>query len=168
MIDFRPLSKNDFPMLCEWLNQPHMRKFYQPVSISLEQVIHKFTTRVEGIEPTFSHIALMDGQAFGKIQSYKNLSYPDYAAEVGLTDGISIDLFIGDPACLKKGLGQQMMTEYLKSVALSLFPDERHCYICHDKTNLAALNCSKSVGFNHVRDVTENGILCELLVYDLT
>lgn len=167
MINFRPLSKNDLPMLCEWLNQTHMRAFYQLVPISLEQVIHKFTPRVEGAEPTFSHIVLMDGQAFGKIQSYKNINYSDYAAEVGLTEGISIDLFIGDPAYLKKGLGRQMITAYLKSVALSLFPDERHCYICHDKTNLVALNCSKSVGFNHVRDVTENGIPCELLVYDL-
>lgn len=29
MIEFRLLREDDFPLLYEWLNQPHMKGFYQ-------------------------------------------------------------------------------------------------------------------------------------------
>lgn len=157
-------------MLCDWLNQPHMREFYQPVPITLEEITEHYAGRAEGVEPVFSHIAFTDGKPFGKIQCYKNDIDPALAA-MGMTEGVGIDLFIGDPAFLGKGLGQAMMKSYLDNVVFRIFPDETRCYIVHAKGNPAALKCSKSVGFRFVRDVcdvTENGVLSEILVYDRT
>ena len=164
-ISFRPLDKDDLPLLHRWLNEPHMRTFYQKTPLTIESVIEKYTPRIERKVPAHSHIVLADGTAIGKIQCYRAVDYPDFAGEIGVEDGISVDLFIGEPAFLGQGLGKAMLGAYLHLVAFVLFPEETRCYICHEKSNIPALSCSKSAGFEYVRDVVESGERSELLVY---
>ena len=57
-ITFRPVVLEDFPRLCRWLAEPHVRAFYQRTPISLEEVAEKHGPRVRGEVPTICHIAL--------------------------------------------------------------------------------------------------------------
>ncbi|MGE0525710.1 MAG: GNAT family N-acetyltransferase [Bdellovibrionales bacterium] len=141
-ISFRRLNKQDFSLLHRWLNEPHMRSFYQRHPVSLEEVVEKYSPRVDGSVPTHCHIALVDGVPIGKIQCYRVADYPEYGKEIGASDGISVDLFIGEPSFLGRGMGKAMLTSYLETVAFTLFPDEVSCYICHERANAAALACS--------------------------
>lgn len=165
-ISFRPLIKDDLPMLHRWLNEPHMRSFYQRNPISIEDVIKKYTPRIEGKVPTHCHIALTDNVPIGKIQCYRVTDYPIYAKEIGVSDGISVDLFIGEPQFLRQGLGKRMLTAYLDTVAFPQFPAEINCYICHEKSNQGALSCSVAAGFRPIRGVIEEGQQCELLAFE--
>jgi len=165
-LSFKPLSAEDLPLLHGWLNRPHMRPFYQKTPISFEQVVEKYTPRIENKVPTSSHVVFVGERPIGKIQCYKTADYPEYAHEIGVFDGISVDLFIGDPDFLGKGIGKTLLHSYLAQIAFPKFPKEKKCYICHEKNNLAALTCSKSVGFTFLRDVIEGGTECELLVYE--
>ena len=142
-----------------------MRDFYQQKPIRLDEIIEKYTPRIEGFAPTQSHIAYCEDQAIGKIQCYKICDYPEYGDEIGVTDGISVDLFIRDPSFLRKGLGRQILQSYLTDVAFKIFEDEKYCYICHEVENLAAIACSKAVGFSFIKDVIESGKPSKLFKY---
>ncbi|NJS13383.1 MAG: GNAT family N-acetyltransferase [Sphingopyxis sp.] len=165
-LTFRPLKNDDLYLLCEWLNMPHMRHFYQKTPIDLDEVEQKFGPRIEGKTPTFDHIVMHSGVAIGKMQSYKIMDYPDFAKDIDVNDGISVDLFIGNPVKIGVGLGKNMLRSYLSQIAFPEFAAEDFCYICHEIDNHAALACSKSVGFKYLKDVVESGNKCKLLVID--
>jgi len=140
-----------------------MRPHYQRTPISLAEVVDKFSPRIRGESPTCDHVAMLGIMPVGKLQCYRNIDYPDYAAAVGLDGGISIDLFIAQPGLLGLGFGRSMLRAYIHTVAFALFPGE-HAYICHDLTNVAARKCSVAAGFQPLRHVEEDGVPSELLV----
>ena len=165
MIAFRPLTAADFPMLTGWLAQPHVRRFVQKTPMSLEDVTAKYGPRVRGEQPLVCHIASDDGVAFGYLQAYRNRDWADYALVMGHADGISLDLHIGDPASVGKGLGRAMLGGYVSEIALPHYAESR-AYIAHDLENAAALACSKSVGFKPLAQFIEDGEVKQLLRFE--
>lgn len=152
MIAFRPLAAADFPLLTGWLAEPHVRRFVQKTPMTLEDVSAKYGPRVRGEQPIICHVAQSDGADFGYLQAYLNRDWPD-AADGG-TEGISVDLYIGEPAFL--GRGRAMLDAYVRSLALPHFA-QTAAYIAHELANTAALACSKAVGFTPVREFVEEG-----------
>ena len=162
MIAFRPLAPADFPMLTHWLAEPHVRKFVQKTPMSLTDVTAKYGPRVRSEQPIICHIASEDGVPFGYLQAYRNRDWADYAQIMGHSDGVSLDLHIGDPAFVGKGLGRAMLGGYVREVALPHYA-ERRAYIAHDQDNVAALACSRSVGFRPLSQFIEDGEVKQLL-----
>ncbi|MES2340496.1 MAG: GNAT family N-acetyltransferase [Pseudomonadota bacterium] len=154
MIAFRPLEAADFRMLTRWLAEPHVRRFVQKTPMSLDQVTAKYGPRVRGEQPLVCHVACDDDVPFGYLQAYRNRDWPDAAD--GQTDGISLDLHIGEPTFLGRGLGRAMLDAYARGLALPHFA-QTTAYIAHDLANTAALACSKAVGFKPVREFVEDG-----------
>jgi aminoglycoside 6'-N-acetyltransferase len=161
---FRPMRPEDLPQVWRWLNAPHMRAFYQKAPISLAEVEAEFLPDLNGEFPTFHHLVLLCGRAIGKLQCYRNLAYPDYAAEIGVVEGVSIDLFIGEPELLGRGVGRRMLRAYALEIALPLHPGETKAFICHELANGRARACSKAAGFESLGVVDEAGEPGELLV----
>jgi aminoglycoside 6'-N-acetyltransferase len=161
---FRPMRPQDLPQVWRWLNAPHMRDFYQKTPISQAEVEAEFLPDLRGEFPTFHHFALLGGRPIGKLQCYRNLAYPDYAAEIGVAEGVSIDLFIGEAELLGRGVGRRMLRAYALEIALPLHPDEAKAFICHELANLRARACSKAAGFVSLGVVDEAGAPSELLV----
>src|ERR1700721_2860674 len=113
-VGFRPVAKADFPLMNAWLAQPHVRTFFQKEPITLAEVAAKYGPRVRGEAPTRCHLALDGaGQSFGYLQSYRNLDWPDWAAEIDVADGLSIDLYIGERNRLGGGYGRAMLGSYI-------------------------------------------------------
>jgi aminoglycoside 6'-N-acetyltransferase len=156
---------SDMPRLTAWLMQPHVRKFYQPLPITLDEVTAEYGPMVGNTTPTICHIAVSGGAPFAYLQSYRNLAYPEWAALLGVQDGISVDLFIGDPAFLHRGFGRAVLAEYLAQVALRYFAETR-AYIVHAIANTTALRCSQAAGFRPLREFMEEGVPTLLLVRD--
>jgi hypothetical protein len=105
-VAFRPLQDADLPVLTAWLAEPHVRRFYQKQPVTLADVAREYGPTIRGEEPSRSHLAIRNGAPFAYLQCYRNVDYPEWCAIIGVRDGISVDLFIGDPACLRRGLGQ--------------------------------------------------------------
>src|SRR6516164_273931 len=105
-ISFRRLGQSELPMLTRWLAEPHVRRFYQKSLVSLEDVNLEYGPAIRGEEPTSCHLAFCDGKPFAYLQCYRNRDYPDWCRIIDVADGISIDLFIGNPAYLGRGLGR--------------------------------------------------------------
>ncbi len=164
-LNFRPVTAADFALLHHWLNQPHLRRFYQKTPIGPEEIAEKYGPRVRGEEAGVNHLACLDGRPYGYLQGYRNLDWPAWAELIGVDGGLSIDLYIGEPDMLGGGHGRAMLAGYLQ-VLFSLFPDEWRCYIAHAVDNKAALACSGSVGFKPVRRFVEDGIENQLLAIE--
>lgn len=154
----------DLARLAEWLNRPHLRRFYQVEPTTPEAVATKYGAYVRGDAPTRSHLALLDGTPFAYLQCYRIADWPDWQAVVETAEGISIDLFIADPDLIGRGLGRRMLARYVEAVAFPLYPDERLCWIGHQLTNLAARGCSEASGFVPARQYVEDGRPYVLLV----
>jgi aminoglycoside 6'-N-acetyltransferase len=163
-VTFRPLAMPDMPRLAVWLMEPHVRRFYQPAPITRDEVVAEYAPMVGNATPTICHIALSAGTPFAYVQSYRNVDYPEWADLIGVVDGISIDLFIGDPAFLHRGMGRAFLAAYLHDVALPYFAEQR-AYISHAAANTTALACSQAAGFRPLRAFMEDGVPTLLLVW---
>ncbi len=156
-ITFRALEERDLTLLTEWLNRPHLRRFFQFEPITAQEVATKYGPRVRGEVPTHSTLALLDGAPFGYLQCYRIADWPDWEVVVETREGISIDLFIADSDLIGRGLGRRMLGQYVEAVAFPFYPDERMCWIGHQLENVAARACSEASGFAPVREYVEYG-----------
>ena len=89
------MTDADIPLVCDWRNRPHMRRFYQKTPLSLEEAYAKLLPRARGEDSTLAHIASLEGRPFGYVQSYLILDTPSYADEIGVSDGVGMDYFSG-------------------------------------------------------------------------
>jgi len=163
-IAFRALAETDYPGLHVWLNRPHLRNFFQKKPISRAEIAAKYAPRIRGEEPTHCHLALLDGRVFGYLQCYRISDHPAWAALIGVTAGIGVDLAILDPGLIGMGFGKRMLARYLRDVAFPLFPDEHDCFIAHELANVAGWRNSESIGFRALRDFVEDGARTRLFV----
>ena len=162
-ITFRPVDTSDMPRLAAWLMAPHVRQFYQPAPITLDEVTAEYAPMIGNDTPTICHFAVSETTPFAYVQSYRNLDYPEWAEMIDVRDGISVDLFIGEPAFLHRGMGRVLLVAYLKEVAFAYFAETR-AYIAHATANASALRCSQAAGFRPVREFLEDGVPTLLLM----
>jgi aminoglycoside 6'-N-acetyltransferase len=165
-ITFRPLDMSDMPRLALWLMAPHVRAFYQPAPITLEEVVAEYAPMIGERTPTICHIASAR-EPFAYVQSYRNRAYPDWAELIEAQDGISLDLFIGDPAFLHRGFGRALIGAYLQQIAVPHFARETRAYIAHACANTKALRCSRAAGFWPLREFMEDGVPTLLLAREM-
>ena len=163
-VAFRPLAETDLDDLHAWLNRPHLTRFFQKRPISRAEVGAKFEPIIRREDTTHSHLAFDAGAPLGYLQCYRIVDNPEWAALIQAKEGIGVDLAIIDPAKLGRGFGRAMLVSYLSDVAFPLYPGESKCFIGHDLENEAAIACSRSVGFEYVRDFVEDGIPSGLFV----
>lgn len=143
-----------------------MRRFYQKQPVTLRDVALEYGPTIRAEEPSLSHLAILNGAPFAYLQCYRNVDYPEWGAIIDVDGGISVDLFIGDPACLRRGLGRLALGGYLRQVAFPSYPEETRAYISHELINTAALQCSQAVGFRPLRRFLEHGLEMMLLALD--
>ena len=162
-ISFEPLCLQDIPLLYLWLAEPHVREFYAPAPRSREAIFQKYAARTE---PTCATKAFVIRVAtpIGYIQVYPLSDWPEYAALVGESNGVSVDLFIGEAGYLGRGWGRRILIKFLHEVAFPIFPGEKLCWISHDVPNTRARQASRAAGFRRTRTIMENGRRMELLV----
>ena len=128
-IGFEPLQEQDLPLMYCWLQEPHVREFYQRKGVSSWEETRDHYLELLVIDwPTKCFLSCV-GRPIGYIQTYRVADYPDYAATIGEVAGISVDLFIGDADHLGIGWGRLILLKFLNEVAFPLFPGENVCWI---------------------------------------
>ena len=160
------IRDDDLPLLCDWLNRPHLRQFYQKAPTTLDAVRERYWDKLRGQEPTHAHLALLDGKPFGYLQCYRIADWPDYAAEIDVTDGVGLDYYIAEPELIGRGLGRAMLAAYLDGVVFPLFLGETRCVVCYETANAASGGVLESIGFRPVRDLTEGGVPSRMMVFE--
>ncbi|GAA2073546.1 hypothetical protein GCM10009801_26930 [Streptomyces albiaxialis] len=120
MITWRRLTENDFPLLRDWLEQPHVARWWNHET-SPEAVARDFGPAARGEEPSEDLLAHLDGEPVGLVQRCRLADYPDYLAELAavtdIPDGtMTLDYLIGYPALTGQGLGPRLLASALASL----------------------------------------------------
>jgi aminoglycoside 6'-N-acetyltransferase len=150
------MTADDLPLLFEWLQRPHVARWYQDHG-PYEQVVAHYLPAIEGSDPTDHYIALLDGRPIGMVQTYLVVDYPEYAELVGVSDRVTagVDLLIGKEGITGKGIGTEMLRRFVAEVVFAR-PEITAVVADPDAANVASLRAFEKAGFSRVGDFVED------------
>jgi RimJ/RimL family protein N-acetyltransferase len=154
---FARLTEADLPRLHGWLQQPHVREFYDDGLRSVEAVAAYYADVLSRAEPTHAFIGACDGTPIAFLQTYRIADHPAYAAavQVGATDA-GIDMLIGEPASAHRGLGAPLLRAFVDDVVWDV-TGARTCWIGPSPRNPRARRAYEKSGFAYVKTVDVPG-----------
>ena len=94
---FRPMVADDLRLLHDWLQRPHVRRWYAERG-TYEDVVAHYLPAIEGTDPTDHYLVLLDGRPVGMLQTYLVSDHPAYAELIGISDSTTagVDILIGE------------------------------------------------------------------------
>lgn len=150
-INFKKLEENDLPLVHKWRNAEHVVEWYGKTRPTFEEIKKKYVPRIHGNEPTYCFLILLDEKPIGFIQTYRVSDHPEYEKNVRLDEKTAgIDLFIGEKEYLHKGLGGEIIKQFLKEITFKMF-DISSCVVSPDPNNKIAIRAYEKVGFSYVK-----------------
>jgi RimJ/RimL family protein N-acetyltransferase len=162
---FKPLAEEDLEMLAQWLNRPHVMRWWGGEPKSLQEIRDKYIPRIYGEVPcrcfliydnaTAASSDLLRGDSLGFIQTHWLVDFPDYANKLG--DGVdatiaALDLFISAEENLHRGLGQLILRQFLNDVVFTEMKAEV-CTLGPSIENKASIRAYEKAGFSHWKTV---------------
>ena len=153
-VTFRPLMRDDYPLLLEWHRRPHVEQWWTKRT-TIEEIDEHYGPTIDGTEPTDHYLALLDGEPLGMIQTYLVSDYPDYAALIGEGEGTAgVDLFIGEESLLGRGLGTEMIRRFTEEVVFAR-PETTAATADPDVRNPASIRAFEKAGFRSIREFVD-------------
>lgn len=151
---FRALTVDDLPLLHEWLQREHVRRWWSDRE-TYEAVVEHYRPSIEGVDPTHLYLIVDNERPIGFIQTYRVVDYPEYRDLVQVEDGVAgVDLFIAEPELVGRGLGTEALRKFVDDV---VFADARvqACIADPDVDNVASLRAFEKAGFVRVREFVD-------------
>ena len=152
-VAFRPLQREDFPLLGAWLAEPLVARWWnhdhRPQAIERD-----FGPCVDGADPTEIFIASAEDSAFGLIQRYRIDDNPEWRQELSTVwpvppGALSMDYLIGEAAFRGRGLGALMIATAVNQ-AWDRYPDAGDVVVPVAAGNRASWRALERVGFRRV------------------
>ena len=162
-IDFPPLREEDVALVARWLREEHVSLWWrEPV----EEAIEKRYAGIEGRRPTRQFLIVVDGRPAGMIQTYLVVDHPDWQALVGVGDDVAgVDLMIGEPDLVGRGVGPRVLTAFVRDVVFA-DPATNAVVATVEEPNRRSWRAFEKAGFRHVRDVEEDRLPHRLMRLD--
>lgn len=149
-IDFRPLVAGDLPLLFQWLQQQHVRRWWNDRE-TYDEIVEHYLPSIEGRDPTDLYLIVLDDRRAGFIQSYRVSDYPEYQKLVAVEEGVvGVDLLIGEPELIGRGMGSEALERFVQEVVFS-DPGVHACVADPDAENRTSLRVFEKAGFRVVR-----------------
>ncbi len=169
-ISFTPLHHKHFPLLHQWMNTPHVIKWWgENRSWSLEDITKKYETYVLGYKiidqlkaPIFGFIIRINNAPVGYIQYYNAYDFPreqGYKLKNLPKSMTAIDLYIGDVNFIGKGYGEKIINHFLTEYVWRSFDS---CMVDPDLDNLDAVRTYEKCSFKAIDKITEANSLLML------
>jgi aminoglycoside 6'-N-acetyltransferase len=147
-IALRPLTEDDFPLLVEWINAPHVAEFWDGKT-DLVDVRKKYGPRLEPDTDNHVFVVSLNNNPIGMIQCYRHSDSPAWDSTIGIEKAIGIDYLIGDLDCVGKGLGPIMIRQ-MAAKALEIYPDCDTIVSVPQERNRASCRALEKAGFTLV------------------
>jgi RimJ/RimL family protein N-acetyltransferase len=153
---FRRLAADDLPLLHEWLQRPHVARWWSDRS-EYEEVAARYLPAIDGREPTDLYLILLDDRPVGFLETYLVSDYPEYAALVQVGERVAgVDLFIADAALTGKGVGSEALRAFTEDVVFARETTVA-CVADPDVRNAASIRAFEKAGFSFVREFLDPG-----------
>jgi len=148
---FRPVLPEDLPLLHEWLQRPHVKRWWTDRD-SYEEVVARYLPAIEGSDPTDLHLALLDDRPVGFLQTYIVADYAEHEETVGAVEGAAgVDLLLADEELTGRGIGSEMLRRYVEEIVFAR-PGTRCCIADPEAANVASVRAFEKAGFRVVRE----------------
>lgn len=156
-ITFRPLGRDDLPLLFTWLGRAHVTKWYAKAPSSFAEVMAKYGPRTEPGNPVQAFIVGINGSDAGYIQTYAIAAFPDYAAQLECEAGVcGVDLFLGDAWRMNHGVGSAVVRRFVEEVVFGA--NGAHAAIAGpSEANHASIRAFEKAGFHRWKVVDAGG-----------
>ena len=155
-LSFRPLQPGDLPLLHEWLQRPHVRRWWTERE-SYDEVVARYLPAIEGADPTDLYLALLDEEPVAFVQTYLVADYPEHAAVVeGGAGAAGVDLFIADEERTGKGLGAALLRRFVEEIVFAT-PSTTHCLADPEVDNAPSIRAFEKAGFRVVGEFVDPG-----------
>jgi aminoglycoside 6'-N-acetyltransferase len=150
VIEFRPLTEDDLPQLEDWLRTEHVARWWRD---DINESLAEYRAAIEGRESSDHYVVVADGRAIGMIQTYLVSDYPEWEEVVRVgPDVAGVDLLIGDQEQIGRGLGPQILAQFVRDVVTA-----SAAVATVDEANRRSWRAFEKAGFRYVRDVEEDG-----------
>ena len=106
---FRRVTSSDLPLLAEWLDSPHVARWWGNPAEELKEIEEHLSSI--SVEP---FIILLDDEPIGYMQSYDIHAEGDHPYRDQPPGTIGIDLSIGDPDLIGKGHGPRIIDAFVR------------------------------------------------------
>lgn len=149
---FNPLTLDDMGLFHRWVHQPHVYEWWYEDALPMEKLIESYRPDIEGSGTAHCYIAHRGETPFGFVQWYRIVDEPEWtpaAVKTGPKD-VAVDLFVGDPEGVGRGLGSEMLRAFLHEVVFVDAPDAAFCWIDPDPPNKRAIRTYEKAGFETV------------------
>lgn len=150
-IALRALTRADFPMLREWLGEPHVRAWWREPVPDAEGMERGYGPAIDGTDPARCWIILADGAPVGFIQGYRHADEPAWDRAVGIPDAAGLDYLIGPPDRTGQGIAPAAIRACAARL-LDLHPDVATVVGVPQRDNRASCRALEKAGFVLVRE----------------
>jgi aminoglycoside 6'-N-acetyltransferase len=154
LIRFQRVVVGDLLLLHRWQNAPHVRKWWSSDrEVSLEEVEKEHLPRIRRETPTDPYLIAYREIPIGYIQEYLISDYPDYAKWVQADEeAAGLDLYIGEEAYCRRGLGTLVLRRFLKERIFSN-PKTESCILGPNPENQIAIRAYEKAGFRYLKTI---------------
>ena len=151
-ISFRPIGTEDAPNLVRWQRDADVARWYwDVVDLSDEELNRLWTELANKTESkTERFIIAVDEHDIGEIQVANLDDYPRAAAEVGIPNAASVDIFIGEAEWRDRGIGSRAVRKFVDQMVFSR-PGIKTCTIDPEPENTRAIRSYEKAGFTYVK-----------------
>jgi RimJ/RimL family protein N-acetyltransferase len=113
-VTFRSMAAGDLPLLHEWLQRPHVRRWWgEPASY--KATVEHYSPALRGDEPVDLSLIVLDGQPVGFIQRYLTENADDLEPTLPAGARLAgVDLFIAEVGLTGKGLGTRVLRTFVR------------------------------------------------------
>jgi aminoglycoside 6'-N-acetyltransferase len=120
-IKFHPFTRADLPLLGQWLEAPHVARWWPREDSSEEALAAHYGPAIDGADPTHHFLITVDGEPTGFCETYLHADEPAWDRTVGLPNVAGIDYLIGRPDECGRGLGTRVIGAFCDLV-FDLYP----------------------------------------------
>jgi aminoglycoside 6'-N-acetyltransferase len=150
-LGFRPLGREDFPLLELWLGREHVARWWNPHE--RDGLEEHYGPSIDGTDPTTHFVVLVAGRPVGMVQHYRVEDYADWSHALG-SAGVrgpcaGLDYLIGEPELIGIGLGPRMLALLVEDVWDS-YPDLDRIAVAVQQANRRSWRALEKVGFERV------------------
>jgi aminoglycoside 6'-N-acetyltransferase len=149
--DFRRLTRDDFPLLSEWLSQPEVERWWMH-EWSEEALERDFGPSIDGSEPNEDWIALHHGYPVGLVQRSLVADYEENLRDFRLLGNVpkgtaTLDYLLGEAR--GQGTGSAMLAAIVERTWRDL-PESPAILVSVVAANTASWRALEEVGFRRV------------------
>src|SRR5437016_5683160 len=136
---FEALREDRLLLIRRWLLEPHVKRWWDDgvKTPYPDAEIADYREAIEGRDPTYRYVALIDGRPAGLLQHYQIADEYADALDLG-EDAIGVDMFIGEAELVGRGHGPAMLRQFLSDLAFP-FHGIDVCVIGPSVTNVSAI-----------------------------